>query len=29
MDVVLNGLGVEGSCVPVEVETRIAKTWAG
>jgi DNA polymerase I-like protein with 3'-5' exonuclease and polymerase domains len=29
IDVVLNGLGVEGSCVPVEVETRIAKTWAG
>jgi len=26
---VLNGSGVEGSRVPVEVETQIVKTWAG
>jgi hypothetical protein len=25
----LNGPNVEGSRVPVEVETQVAKTWAG
>lgn len=29
MDEVLNGPEVGGARVPVEVETRIAKTWAG
>ena len=29
MDGVLNGPGVEGPRVPVEVETQIGKTWAG
>jgi len=29
MDEVLNGPDVEGPRVPVEVETKIAKTWAG
>jgi DNA polymerase I-like protein with 3'-5' exonuclease and polymerase domains len=29
MDQVLNSPVVEGPCVPVEVETKTAKTWAG
>jgi DNA polymerase-1 len=29
MDQVLNGPGVGGPRVPVEVETQIGKTWAG
>jgi DNA polymerase I-like protein with 3'-5' exonuclease and polymerase domains len=29
MEEVLNGPGVEGPCVPVEVEVQIAETWAG
>ncbi len=29
MDGVLNGPEVEGPCVPAEVETKVAKTWAG
>lgn len=29
MDEVLNGPGVEGPRVPVEVETQVAKSWAG
>jgi DNA polymerase I-like protein with 3'-5' exonuclease and polymerase domains len=29
MGKVLNGPGVEGPRVPVEVETQIAKSWAG
>jgi DNA polymerase I len=29
MEEVLNGPAVEGLCVPVEVETQVAKTWAG